>query len=187
MMTFVCPDEAEPVLGAMRVLWSAARPLTAALIIHAHQQTGQWSAVTKCCMSRPKTSSVATRSASYGDAATATAPLQGRCAAMLFFKHQLAVLPAMPASGDAFEDILVRELVTDGANGARPGDDGEPSADAGPAVALGNSYVEDLSKLGIGEVLFCAACCLTTPEVPSWLAVWQRHGGTLCYTLPFEG
>ena len=71
---------------------------------------------------------------------------------MLFFKHQLAVLPAMPAAGDAFEDMLARELVADGGVGARPGDG--PSQKAGRiAVALGNSYVEDLSKLGIGEVL----------------------------------
>ena len=75
---------------------------------------------------------------------------------MLFFKHQLAVLPAMPAAGDAFEDMLARELVGDGIDGMTPGNG--PSAKGGAAaVALGNSYVEDLSKLGIGEVLLCAA------------------------------
>ena len=87
---------------------------------------------------------------------------------MLFFKHQLAVLPAMPAAGDAFEDMLARELVAGGdANG--------PSASkaGAAAVVLGNSYVEDLSKLGIGEVRSVAAAsplsCVLTQSKP-WRA-----------------
>lgn len=77
---------------------------------------------------------------------------------MLFFKHQLAVLPAMPASGDAFEDMLARELVADGVDGVRP-ENGTSATGGAAAVALGNSYVEDLSKLGIAEVLWLR-CCL---------------------------
>jgi len=90
------------------------------------------------------------------------APLQGRCAAMLFFKHRLAVLPAMPAAGDAFEDMLARELAADSSAAAGPS-----SLKAGAAAAvLGNSYVEDLSKLGIGEVLFMVAAVVCTWALP---------------------
>ena len=72
---------------------------------------------------------------------------------MLFFRHRLAVLPAMPATGDAFEDMLARELAANGDVAAGPSE-----LTAGPAAAvLGNSYVEDLSKLGIGEVLSATA------------------------------
>jgi len=81
------------------------------------------------------------------------APRQGRCAAMLFFRHRLAVLPAMPAAGDAFEDMLARELAADGDGAAGP----SALAAGAAAAVLGNSYVEDLSKLGIGEVSVVAS------------------------------
>ena len=67
---------------------------------------------------------------------------------MIFFKHQLAVLPAMAAAGDAFEEMFI------GATAAENGTVGGRGTDVAPeaAATLGNSYVEDLSKLGIRDV-----------------------------------
>ena len=68
---------------------------------------------------------------------------------MVFFKHQLAVLPAMAAAGDAFEEMLIGATTV--GNGAAGGGLGTDDA-AEAAASLGNSYVEDLSKLGIRDV-----------------------------------
>ena len=65
---------------------------------------------------------------------------QGRCAAVLFYGHQLAVLPAAGADAPDFADEL--ELL-----------DGGGSAGAGNGVAaVANSFVVDLSAQGIREV-----------------------------------
>ena len=70
---------------------------------------------------------------------------------MVFFKHQLAVLPAMAADGDAFEEMLIgTDFAVNGHAGAAAGRGTEGASEA--AATLGNSYVEDLSKLGIRDV-----------------------------------
>ena len=73
---------------------------------------------------------------------------QGRCAVMVFLKHQLAVLPAMAAVGDAFEEMLIGAAPAENGAADARGTDGTLEA----AASLGNSYVEDLSKLGVRDV-----------------------------------
>ena len=67
--------------------------------------------------------------------------LQGRCAAVLFYGHQLAVLPAAGADAPDFADDL--ELLDGGAGGSGAGDS---------VAAVANSFVVDLSAQGIREV-----------------------------------
>lgn len=64
---------------------------------------------------------------------------KGRCAAVLFYGHQLAVLPAAGADAPEFADELEA--------GAEDGLGG------GEAAAVANSYVVDLSLQGIREVI----------------------------------
>ena len=83
--------------------------------------------------------------------------LQGRCAAVLMFRHQLAVLPAMAAGaslGEGLDELLAdnhEASASEGRRGAAP--ERAAAAAAGPAAAsLGNSYVINLGALGIREV-----------------------------------
>ncbi len=73
--------------------------------------------------------------------------LQGRCAAVLFYGHQLAVLPAV---GSDAPDLGDDDLCSGGGTGG--GGDGNGGAGAGVAAAVANSYVVDLSAQGIREV-----------------------------------
>jgi hypothetical protein len=61
---------------------------------------------------------------------------QGRCAAVLMFRHQLAILPAMGL--DADELVLEEQAAAEGVT---------------TAATVGNSYVINLAKMGIKEVL----------------------------------
>ncbi len=70
---------------------------------------------------------------------------------MIFFKHQLAVLPAMAAAGDAFEEMLIGATVAENGDASATAERKAQGASEATA-ALGNSYVEDLSKLGIRDV-----------------------------------
>jgi hypothetical protein len=71
----------------------------------------------------------------YGPAA-ASDPA-GRCAAVVMYRHQLAVLPAM-LPGDE--------------GGGGFGGDAEAGSVELEAAAVGNSYVDNLGKIGIKEV-----------------------------------
>lgn len=73
--------------------------------------------------------------------------LQGRCAAVLFYGHQLAVLPAV---GSDAPDLGDDDLFSGGGTGG--GGDGNGGVGAGVAAAVANSYVVDLSAQGIREV-----------------------------------
>ena len=61
----------------------------------------------------------------------------GRCAALLMLRHQLGVLPSMESEAAAL--------------GVEGGEGGEGS-EGGGAATVGNSYVDNLGKLGIKEV-----------------------------------
>lgn len=61
--------------------------------------------------------------------------MQGRCAAVIMFRHQMAVLPAMES-----EEAIFGMLPEDEEAGAAHG-------------AIGNSYVDNLAKVGIREVM----------------------------------
>ena len=95
--------------------------------------------------------------------------LQGRCAAVLFFGHLLAVLPAAGADAPGFLD---------------DGDSTAGDSPAGDAASLANSYVVDLSAQGIREVSSLLLCqsptltahnqiwvCLCSPRVAARLPV----------------
>ncbi|KAL4424540.1 hypothetical protein ABPG77_010120 [Micractinium sp. CCAP 211/92] len=73
----------------------------------------------------------------------ATDPL-GRCGAVLMFRHQLAVLPAVDSELLALGIAGEAEGQQDGGQGGQGG--------AGGAAAVGNSYVDNLGKAGIKEV-----------------------------------
>ena len=72
--------------------------------------------------------------------------MQGRCAAVLMFNTQLALLPAMETEG------LELDLVVDDPYGEGP--EGGPGGPAGELVSatVGNSYVINLAKAGIKQV-----------------------------------
>ncbi len=68
----------------------------------------------------------------------------GRCGAVLMFRHQLAVLPAVDSELLALGIAGEAEGQQDGGQGGQGG--------AGGAAAVGNSYVDNLGKAGIKEV-----------------------------------
>jgi hypothetical protein len=70
---------------------------------------------------------------------------QGRCAAVLFYGHQLAVLPAAGADAPDFADELEAGVKSDGS-----------------AAAVANSYVVDLSAQGIREVRCVQIVCCSS-------------------------
>lgn len=72
--------------------------------------------------------------------------LQGRCAAVLMFHTQLALLPAMETEG------LELDLMMDDPYGE--GLEGGPAGPAGELVSatVGNSYIVNLAKTGIKQV-----------------------------------
>jgi len=88
--------------------------------------------------------------------------MQGRCAVVLMFRHQLAVLPAMAVGatlGDGLEELLKdvdeKEVMHPGQNGSRIVPTSSTAASQ-PAASLGNSYVINLATLGIREVASAA-------------------------------
>ena len=95
---------------------------------------------------------------------------EGRCAALLLYRHQLAVLPAVASEAAAL--------------GMAPGDEG---GGAPAAAALGNSYVDDLGRAGIKEVSVgclgvCGCVCGWGWRVGVGLRAWggggvERQGG----------
>ena len=91
---------------------------------------------------------------------------------MLFFRHQLAVLPAMPAAGDAFEDMLARELAggrrrrhwaVGGAEAWRGGGGAGQQLRGGPEQAR--------HRGGDVERRCCRSLCLEQTKV------WRTQGG----------
>lgn len=117
----------------------------------------------------------------------------GRCGAVLFFRHQLAVLPAVESdllalglTADGQEEALLGLLGVDGAptpggpsagaaQGGTAGAAAGGAAAAGPAAAaaaaVGNSYVDNLGKAGIKEVR------PAVPAVPAGCQRWRGKGG----------
>lgn len=69
----------------------------------------------------------------------------GRCAAVLMFRHQLGVLPAMESDAAAL-GFALDDLYGGGSSGG--------GAAATATATVGNSYVDNLSKMGIREVCF---------------------------------
>ena len=90
------------------------------------------------------------------------APVQGRCAAVLMFRHQLAVLPAMAAGdplGEGLDELLDDSDVTNLVDSRQRG--GAGRAGGAAAASLGNSYVLNLGTLGIREVsIVVVSCCV---------------------------
>lgn len=93
-----------------------------------------------------------------------TLNMQGRCAVVLMFRHQLAVLPAMAVGatlGDGLEELLKdvdeKEVIHPSQNGSRIVTPISAAASP-PAASLGNSYVINLVTLGIREVAFAVRC-----------------------------
>jgi hypothetical protein len=96
--------------------------------------------------------------------------LQGRCAAVVMYRHQLAVLPAMREDDSAVLPFFGWPELAEGApangpgshpraelpGGAGSGSGSGPFGPGGPppavAATLGNSYVDNLAKAGIKEV-----------------------------------
>ena len=72
--------------------------------------------------------------------------LQGRCAAVLMFHCQLALLPAMETEGLEL-DLMMDDPYGDAVEG--PG--GSPAELV--SATVGNSYVVNLAKMGIKQVL----------------------------------
>ena len=98
---------------------------------------------------------------------------QGRCAAVVLYRHQLAVLPALRVEDDSAglsylgfptgTPGIPKALFSTGrgSNGDLKGVPGLPEDGGGPlgpaaggsaAATLGNSYVDNLAKAGIKEV-----------------------------------
>jgi cleavage and polyadenylation specificity factor subunit 1 len=76
----------------------------------------------------------------------AVADPRGRCAAVLAFRHQLAVLPAMAPSEEAAAEADALALY-----GGAAGTGAAAAAAAAPAT-VGNSYVDNLSAAGVRDV-----------------------------------
>lgn len=71
--------------------------------------------------------------------------VQGRCAALLMFHTQLALLPAMETEGLEL-DLMMDDPYGEGVEGAR----GAPAELV--SATVGNSYVVNLAKMGIKQV-----------------------------------
>ena len=84
----------------------------------------------------------------------------GRCGAVVMFRHQLAVLPAVDYELLAL-GIVGGEAEEAGMPGAAGG--GPTAAPAVPAVAVGNSYVDNLGKSGVKEV-GAPPCAPSSPQ-----------------------
>jgi hypothetical protein len=78
--------------------------------------------------------------------------VQGRCAAVVMLRHQLALLPAMAS------EALALGMLDDAF-----GSSDEHSMRSGVSASVGNSFVENLGKMGIKEVCrqsWMHACCV---------------------------
>ena len=82
--------------------------------------------------------------------------MQGRCAAVLMFHTQLALLPAMETEGLEL-DLMMDDPYGEGVEG--PG--GAPAELV--SATVGNSYVVNLAKMGIKQV----ATPVANPPLPS--------------------
>ena len=88
--------------------------------------------------------------------------VQGRCAAVLMFHTQLALLPAMDTEGLEL-DLMMDDPYGEGVEG--PG--GAPAELV--SATVGNSYVINLAKMGIKQVITCS------PPVPCSLSPISVH------------
>ena len=92
--------------------------------------------------------------------------VQGRCAAVLMFHTQLALLPAMETEGLEL-DLMMDDPYGEGVEG--PG--GAPAELV--SATVGNSYVVNLTKMGIKQV---STCLSPVPCSPKSLCTTATHG-----------